>query len=134
MKKTKKSKKWGAFNWEKKIFDRTYIKKEKEVYFEPYKTNAEYYILEHNDMSEIGVLVFEHLDFSKRTRIWGIMIHKQYRRKGYDTYLIQFVEKKSKQKGQRSFVLERQNTNSKAIDFYFKQGFELIGVDLEAYT
>ena len=34
----------------------------------------------------------------------------------------------------RALILECQNTNTKAIDFYIKNEFELIGFDLEAYT
>ena len=62
------------------------------------------------------------------------MVHNQYLRKGYGTYLMQFVEKQAKEKDQRSLVLECQNTNTKAIDFYLKSGFDLICFDLEAYT
>jgi ribosomal protein S18 acetylase RimI-like enzyme len=133
--KTKKlSNKGWTFDWEKKPFKSTYKKIWEGVFFEPYKTNAEYYVLEDDNGKEIGVLVFEHLNHSKRTRIWDIMVHTQYLRQGYGTYLLQFVEENARKKGQRSLVLECQNTNTKAVDFYIRNGFELVGFDLEAYT
>lgn len=132
---TKKSNNMGwIFNWEKKQLPSTYKKTWKGYYFEPYKTNAEYYVLEDNTCKEIGVVVFEHFDHSKRTRVWDIMVHSQYLRQGYGTYLLQFIEGKAKEKNSRALVLECQNTNTKAIDFYLNSGFELIGFDLEAYT
>ena len=133
--KTKKLDNMGwIFDWEKKPLFSTYKKKWEGVYFEPYKTNAHYYILEDDDKNEIGVVVFEHLNHSKRTRIWDIMVHTQYLRQGYGSYLLKFVEERARKNKQRSLVLECQNTNTKAVDFYMKNGFELIGFDLEAYT
>lgn len=133
--KTRKPNNMGwVFNWEKIPFDSTYVKKWEGIYFEPHKTKAQYYILEDNKSQEIGVVVFEHLIHSKRTRIWDIMVHLRYINQGYGSYLLKFVEDKAKKNNQRSLVIECQNTNTKAIDFYLTNGFELIGFDLEAYT
>ena len=132
---TKKPNNMGwIFDFEKKPFSSIYKKRWEGVYFEPYKTNAQYYVLENNDKREIGVVVFEHLGYSKRTRIWDISVHTQYLRQGYGSYLLRFVEDNARKLNQRALVLECQNTNSNAIDFYLKYGFELIGFDLKAYT
>ncbi len=122
------------FDWEKTPFKETFYKKWKGVYFEAYKTNAEYYILENDNQLEMAIVIFEYLPHSRRTRIWDIMVQPEYQRRGLGTYLLSFVEKKARTYNSRALVVECQNTNTKAIDFYLKFGFELIGFDLEAYT
>jgi ribosomal protein S18 acetylase RimI-like enzyme len=40
----------------------------------------------------------------------------------------------ARQKGARMLVLETQSCNASAIKFYVKQGFDLIGFDMAAYS
>jgi ribosomal protein S18 acetylase RimI-like enzyme len=40
----------------------------------------------------------------------------------------------ARQKKARMLVLETQSCNASAIEFYIKQGFDLIGFDLAAYS
>lgn len=40
----------------------------------------------------------------------------------------------ARKKGARMVVLETQSWNVRAIDFYIKNGFELIGLDTNAYS
>ncbi len=122
------------FEWEKTAFTKTFRKKLKGNFFESYKGNAEYYILVNSENFEIGLIAFEHQSHSNRTRIWDIMIHSDYQRNGHGTFLMNFTCEKAKNLNSRALVLECQNTNVKAIDFYLKNGFNLIGFDLEAYT
>ncbi len=47
---------------------------------------------------------------------------------------MQHAIKLAKEKGARMLVLETQSCNTKAIQFYLKQGYELIGFDTTAYS
>ena len=132
-KQTKKAEGW-IFEWKKTPFKQVFRKKWKGNLFEIYKKAAECYVLENNQGDEIGIAVFENLGHSNRTRIWDIMIHPEYQRNGYGTLLMNFIEDKATNLKSRALVLECQNTNSKAINFYLKNGFNLIGFDLDAYT
>ncbi len=132
-KKKPKSEGW-IFEWKKTPFKEKFRKKWEGNLFELYKTKAEYYILENTNNKEIGLLAFEQLSHSNRTRIWDIMIQPEYQRNGYGTLLMKFLETKARKLKSRALVLECQNTNHKAINFYLKNGFNLIGFDLEAYT
>ncbi|MHA1979249.1 MAG: GNAT family N-acetyltransferase, partial [Candidatus Hodarchaeales archaeon] len=122
------------FKWEKEPFKKPFRKKLDGKLFESYKKGAEYYILENTENTEIGIVAFVHLTHSNRTRIFDIMIQTEYQRKGYGTLLMEFVEDKAKNLNSRALVLECQNTNYEAINFYLKNGFNLIGFDLDAYT
>lgn len=123
-----------VFEWEKASFKESFSKRWDYQLFEPYKGEAEYYVLQNAEDREIGIAVFEHQSHSNRTRVWDIIIQPEYQRKGFGTLLIDFIYKKAKKFGSRALVLECQNTNIKAINFYLKNGFNLIGFDLEAYT
>ena len=56
------------------------------------------------------------------------------RRKGTGTLLMDVITKAAKASGARMMVLETQSCNENAIAFYKKNGFELIGFDLYAYS
>ncbi len=121
------------FEWKKTPFKEIFRKKWEGNLFELFKGEAEYYIMENTENEEIGLVVFEHLSHSNRTRIWDIMIQSEYQRNGYGTLLLNYVQTKAENLKSRALVLECQNTNYKAINFYIKNGFNLIGFDLEAY-
>lgn len=44
------------------------------------------------------------------------------------------IYKEAVKSGARMIVLETQSCNKKAIDFYMKHGFSLIGLDMYAYS
>ncbi len=57
-----------------------------------------------------------------------------FRRKDIGTALMKHAIAIAKQKGARMLVLETQSCNVPAIEFYLRQGFDLIGFDLAAYS
>jgi ribosomal protein S18 acetylase RimI-like enzyme len=67
-------------------------------------------------------------------RIWELLIKEEHRRKGIGTQLMQHAIKMAKEKGARMLVLETQSCNVKAIQFYLKHGYKLIGFDTAAYS
>jgi ribosomal protein S18 acetylase RimI-like enzyme len=61
-------------------------------------------------------------------------VSEKHRRLKVGKRLMESVIELAKSKGFRAVVLETQNTNVPAIEFYMKCGFELDGIDLSYYT
>ena len=73
--------------------------------------------------------------WNNRYRISNICVFEDTRRhSGIGTALMNTILLEAKQSGARMVVLETQTCNENAIAFYGKNGFEIIGFDLYAYT
>lgn len=73
--------------------------------------------------------------WNNRFRISNICIFENDGRgKGIGTRLMETITKEAELLGARMIVLETQSCNEKAIAFYKKNGFEVIGFDLYAYS
>ena len=76
-----------------------------------------------------------HEKWNNRYRISNICVFDSAdRRSGIGTKLMETILKEAVQSGARMAVLETQNYNFKAISFYKKNGFEIIGFDRYAYS
>ena len=70
-----------------------------------------------------------------RYRISNICIFEEEdRKKGFGKILLDEILKEAKNSKARMVVLETQSYNHKAISFYQKNGFEIIGFDMYAYS
>lgn len=73
--------------------------------------------------------------WNNRFRISNICIFDSAKRSsGIGTGLMNVLQKAAASTGARMIVLETQSCNEAAIAFYRKNGFEIIGFDLYAYT
>lgn len=73
--------------------------------------------------------------WNNRYRISNIGIFDSSKRhSGIGSALLEVILKEAEESGARMVVLETQNCNEKAISFYNKNGFEIIGFDLYAYS
>lgn len=73
--------------------------------------------------------------WNNRYRISNICVFDDTRRhNGIGTALMNTILKDAKESGARMVVLETQTCNENAIAFYRKNGFDIIGFDLYAYT
>jgi ribosomal protein S18 acetylase RimI-like enzyme len=73
--------------------------------------------------------------WNRRFRISNIIIFdNDLRGKGIGKMLLDQIKIDAKKRGARIVVLETQSYNYKAISFYEKNGFEIIGFDLFAYS
>ena len=73
--------------------------------------------------------------WNNRYRISNICIfQEEARKRGMGTKLMNTILGEAVLSGARMVVLETQTCNENAISFYKKQGFEIIGFDLYAYT
>jgi len=71
--------------------------------------------------------------WNNRLRIHELLVLEEYRGKGIGKMLIEKAKQVAQELNRRAIVLETQ-TNNSAAEFYRKQGFELNGVDLTAYS
>ena len=83
---------------------------------------------------QIGWIELGYHKWNNRMRIWELLVKKEHRGKGIGTQLMKHAIKLTKEKGARMLVLETQSCNVKAIQFYLKHGFQLIGFDTAAYS
>ena len=73
--------------------------------------------------------------WNNRFRISNIVVFDQERRKsGIGSALLASILQEAERSGARMVVLETQSYNFKAISFYKKHGFDIIGFDLFAYS
>lgn len=73
--------------------------------------------------------------WNNRFRISNICIFEHSRRNGgIGTELMKVITESAENYGARMIVLETQSCNEAAISFYKKNGFEIIGFDLYAYS
>ena len=80
---------------------------------------------------------FLELDFDEwnsRVKITQILVLEKYRKKGLGKMLIDFAKKVATERDYRIIVLETQNTNVPAIDFYISQGFSFCGSNIYFYS
>lgn len=72
--------------------------------------------------------------WNNRLRVTELWVSDEYQRQGIGHALMNKAVEIAKESGSRALVLETQSSNVKAIDFYFKNEFELIGFDTIHYS
>ncbi|MFX1508182.1 MAG: GNAT family N-acetyltransferase [Promethearchaeota archaeon] len=123
-----------VFEWTKKPLKEPFIKKGEGNLFENYKEDAEYYVFLNDEEEEIGVVVIGMNQANNTARVWDIYVNQKYQRFGYGTQLMEYAEERARTWGCRAMIVECQSSNYNAIQFYQKNGFELIGFDLIWYS
>jgi ribosomal protein S18 acetylase RimI-like enzyme len=83
---------------------------------------------------QVGWIELGYEKWNNRMRVWEFLVDEQYRRRGIGTLLMNHAVKIAKEKGARMLVLETQTNNANAISFYLNFGFDLIGLDIAAYS
>ena len=73
-------------------------------------------------------------EWSNRLMVTELWVKDELQRKGIGTALMNLAKNKAKIQKRRAIILETQSCNVRAIDFYRKQGFQLIGYDSCCYT
>ena len=83
----------------------------------------------------IGYIEGSPESWNNRFRISNICVFEDSeRRGGVGTALMRAMQKTAEALGARMVVLETQSCNEKAISFYKKNGFEIIGLDMYSYS
>ncbi len=119
-------------NLAKQDFNEPFKKYEREKFIQPYKGDSEIYGA-FVDGKEAGLIQFEYQTHNKSIRVWDIDIKPEFQHLGAGTLLMKKCISRARESGARRIVLEVQSSNLKAIDFYKKMGFDLIGLDASHY-
>ena len=123
-----------GFKIEKKLFSQPATMSFKDSFFSEWLENpVGYGVFENGQLIAYAEGSIE--SWNNRYRISNICIfNESARRKGIGTQLINKLFEEAKTSGARMIVLETQTCNEKAISFYQKHGFEMIGFDLYSYS
>ncbi|MDH6595645.1 GNAT family N-acetyltransferase [Bacillus aerius] len=105
----------------------------KEEIFDPYKEGSEVYVSEMNG-EETGIIVIQHMKWNNTLLIHDLYVDKQFKRKGIGSTFIKMAKKRARELRVRMIVLETQSSNFPAIQFYLKNGFQLIGLNVNSYS
>jgi ribosomal protein S18 acetylase RimI-like enzyme len=83
---------------------------------------------------QVGWIELGFHKWNNRMRIWELLVEEGFRCMGIGMLLVDHAVKLSKRRRARMLVVETQSCNVPAINFYLKNGFELIGFDAAAYS
>ena len=85
------------------------------------------------DKSPLAIIETDLETWSNRLRVTEMWVHKDFRRQGLATILMNVVKDHGRLSKNRAIILETQSCNVAAIDFYRSCGFNLIGFDSCCY-
>lgn len=110
-----------------------FVKKIEEEIFEPYKEGSEFYLA---DLSgeEAAIMVIQQMEWNNTLLIHDLYVDDRFKKNGIGRSLIEVAKKRAIELGVRAITLETQTSNYPAIQFYLKNGFELIGFNLLSYS
>lgn len=81
-----------------------------------------------------GIMVIQHMKWNNTLLIHNLYVDKQFKRKGIGSALFEIAKKRARELGVRMITLETQTSNYPAIQFYLKNGFQFIGLNLNSYS
>ena len=73
-------------------------------------------------------------EWSNRLMVTELWVHERLRRQGIGHRLMNIAKEQAVLEHRRALILETQSCNTAAIQFYEKEGFELIGFDSCCYS
>ena len=73
-------------------------------------------------------------EWSNRLMVTELWVADELQRQGIGTRLMDLAKEVARRQNRRAIILETQSCNVRAIAFYLRQGFELIGFDSCCYT
>ncbi|MEO4052994.1 GNAT family N-acetyltransferase [Solibacillus sp. CAU 1738] len=128
----RKDKGWN-FSLIEERFVAPFVKKLEEEIFEPYKEGSEFYLAELNGV-ESAIMVIQKMEWNNTLLIHDLYVDDRLKKNGIGRSLIEVAKKRATELGVRSITLETQTSNYPAVQFYLKNGFELVGFNTISYT
>lgn len=122
-----------SFSVTEERFTVPFGKKFEEEIFEPYKEGSEVYLADLNG-EEAAIMVVQKMEWNNTLLIHDLYVDDRFKRNRLGRSLIEVAKKRATELGVRSITLETQTSNYPAIQFYLKNGFELIGFNLNSYS
>jgi len=80
-----------------------------------------------------GLATARYENWNRSMLITGIFVAPEFKRQGIGRLLLDEIESYARSTDARCLMLETQNTNAPAIDFYLSTGFRLSGINAELY-
>ncbi|SOC43232.1 GNAT family N-acetyltransferase [Ureibacillus acetophenoni] len=114
-------------------FETPFVKELEEEIFEPYKEGAEVYVAEING-EEAAIMVIQKMEWNNTLLLHDLYVKQEFKKNGIGTRLIEKAKERAVKLGVRLITLETQTSNFSAIQFYLKNGFEIIGFNTMSYT
>lgn len=103
--------------------------------FEPFVPEARVFVARaHPGGPALGWLETGYEDWTRRLRVWELLVDPAHRRRGTGRALLAKAREVARGRGARMLVLETQSCNVPAIALYRSLGFDWIGCDLAHYT
>ncbi len=103
--------------------------------YQEYWQNCEAYAVCDDDTNEIlGYVEIASDEWNNRLRMTQLLVNKEARGKGAGKFMVDFVKSVAREREYRIIVLEAQNYNIPAIDFYLSQGFSFCGGNVYFYS
>lgn len=110
------------------------IEKEfEDILFADYLDNPSVYAIVVSDRIA-GYLEVAPEAWHNRLRVTELLVLPEYRGQGFGSALINQAKDTMQAGGFRELILETQSCNTRAIDFYLKNGFQVTGLDLTCYS
>ncbi|WP_274310135.1 GNAT family N-acetyltransferase [Solibacillus daqui] len=122
-----------TFTLTEEEFEIPFIKEREEEIFEPYKEGSEVYLAQFNN-EEAAIMVIQKMEWNNTLYIHDLYVNEGFKQKGIGQSLIELAKKRATKLGVRAIVLESQTSNYPAIQFYLKNGFQLVGFNLISYS
>jgi ribosomal protein S18 acetylase RimI-like enzyme len=120
-------------SFEKKFIGSIMNKSFESKLYEPYFLNAIAFGYFDNECL-VAVIEMNHEDWNNRIRVTELLVLEPYRRRGYGHQLMAKVKEVATNFKVRAIILETQTCNTNAIEFYKKEGFQLVGFDSISYS
>lgn len=121
------------FSLVEEMFETPFVKELEEEIFDPYKEGSEVYIAEING-EEAAIMVIQEMEWNNTLLIHDLYVKPEFKKNGIGTNLIEVAKRRAVELGVRLITLETQTSNYPAIQFYLKNGFEVIGFNTMSYT
>lgn len=103
--------------------------------YQEYWQNAEAYAVCEDETEKIlGYVEIASDEWNNRLRMTQLLVLPEARGKGAGRFLVDFVKGIAKEREYRIIVLEAQNYNTPAIDFYLASGFKFCGGNVYFYS
>lgn len=123
-----------SYSFKRETYDTPRTEKNTDTLFQPYWDDPEAFAAVDEDGTVLGYVEFSPEEWNARLRMTQLLVLPGNRGKGVGCFLVNFVKDTARERDYRVVVLETQNYNVPAIDFYRKCGFRFCGGNAYFYS
>lgn len=123
-----------SYTLTRESYDAPRTEENTDTLFQDYWENPEAFAACDEDGTVLGYVEFAPEEWNNRLRMTQLLVLPESRGKGVGRFLVDFVKATAKERDYRVIVLETQNYNLPAIDFYHACGFRFCGGNTFFYS